>query len=224
MVTTNQTFGLTQDHLQNDANGLAVNSLAIEDLNKLQQAAKKQGIELTIASSFRSLERQALIWNNKFNGIRPVLDRQGNKVEMSQLTDWQKVEAILLYSALPGASRHHWGTDIDVYDTANIDKSYQLKLEPDEYEKGGPFYNLSKWLELNCERFNFYRPYLANNAAVAQELWHLSHKPTAKHFLQCLKNNKEQLIPILAQHQVQGLEVIKAHFSDIINHYVTSID
>lgn len=222
-VTTNQVFGITQDHLQNDANGFAVNSLVVEDLKNLKQAAKSEGIELTIASSFRNLERQTLIWNKKFNGERPVFDRQGNEVNMSNLNDWQKVQAILLYSALPGASRHHWGTDLDVFDTATIDANYQLQLEPAEYKKNGPFYTLSTWLESNAERFNFYRPYLATDAPVAQELWHISHKPTAKHFLQFLKHNNKQLLPFLAQYKVLGLEVIAEHFDDIIDNFVLNI-
>lgn len=222
-VTSDQVFGLTHDHLQDIADGCAINPLVLEDLQNMVTAAKSSGIELTIASSFRSLERQAMIWNRKFNGERPVFDRQGDQVNMQQLNDWQKVQAILLYSALPGASRHHWGTDIDVYDTATIDDEYQLQLEPSEYEINGPFYQLANWLSSNAERFNFYRPYLAKNAPVAQELWHLSHKPTSQHFLQSLKNNKDQLLPTLAQHQVQGLDVITEHFDYIIDNYVLNI-
>lgn len=222
-VTAKQTFGLTQDHLQTDANGFSVHSFVIEDMQNMQQAALSDGIKLTAASSFRSLERQAIIWNRKFDGERPVFDRAGKQVNMQTLSDWQKVQAILLYSALPGASRHHWGTDIDVYDIASIDENYQLQLEPSEYEKNGPFYNLSNWLESNAENFNFYRPYLSNNAPIAQELWHVSHKPTAQHFLNEFNNNKNALLPVLAQHNVHGLEVITENFDYIIDNYVLNI-
>ena len=30
------------------------------------------------------------------------------------------IETILLWSALPGGSRHHWGTDVDVFDAAAV--------------------------------------------------------------------------------------------------------
>ncbi len=44
------------------------------------------------------------------------------------------MQAILRWSALPGASRHHWGTDIDVYDRGcSSGAAYALQLtEADE--------------------------------------------------------------------------------------------
>ena len=68
------------------------------------------------ASSFRDFERQQLIWNCKFNGERKVHDDEGNLLDLALLDDWQKAQAILRWSALPGGSRHHWGTEIDIFD------------------------------------------------------------------------------------------------------------
>lgn len=87
-----------------------------EPFRALRAAAARDGFVLIPVSGFRNLARQAHIWNAKFRGHRPVHDRLGRELDPGQLGDEELVEAILVWSALPGASRHHWGTDIDVYD------------------------------------------------------------------------------------------------------------
>lgn len=190
----------------------------------MQAQAKNDGITLTIASSFRDFERQLMIWNNKYQGIRPVYDKQGDKVDIEELDEWQRVQAILLYSAMPGTSRHHWGTDIDVYDTATIDADYQLQLEPDEYELNGPFYHLSQWLSENCAKFNFYRPYLKDKGGVAPELWHLSHFAVAQAYQLDFKTNADKLLTLLADKKICGLAAIEQHFDYILQQYVYNVE
>ena len=80
----------------------------------------------------------------------------------------------MLYSALPGASRHHFGTDLDIYDTRPIDDDYQLQLTPDEYSTMAHLLSL-RWLEHNLEKYGFYRPYQEYKGGVAPEPWHISH-------------------------------------------------
>ena len=106
----------------------------------LQQSAVKHGFNLQPASSFRDFARQQLIWNGKFNGERKVHDDAGNALDLTNLDDWQKAQAILRWSALPGASRHHWGTEIDIFDPDLLPQGQSLQLEPWEYEKGGYFF------------------------------------------------------------------------------------
>ena len=50
--------------------------------------------------------------------------------------------AILVWSALPGASRHHWGTDLDVFDRAVQPPGEPLELLARHYEPGGRFERL----------------------------------------------------------------------------------
>jgi LAS superfamily LD-carboxypeptidase LdcB len=76
----------------------------------LREAAAADGIDLTIVSSFRDFARQEAIWNAKYRGERPLLDRQERELDAARLDVRERVDAILLWSALPGASRHHWGT------------------------------------------------------------------------------------------------------------------
>ena len=56
------------------------------------------------------------------------------------------MRAILHWSALPGASRHHWGTEIDVIDRAALLHGQLAQLVPDEYAADGVFAKLGLWL------------------------------------------------------------------------------
>ncbi len=154
----------------------------IEPFRQLRAAAAEAGLDLQIASGFRSYDRQLAIWNAKAGGRRPLLDSDGQPLDASQLSDEDKVLAILRWSALPGCSRHHWGTDMDVWDRAAVSETYPLQLLPGEYAPGGPFYRLSRWLEEHADAFGFYRPYARDGGGVAPEPWHLSYRPLASQF------------------------------------------
>jgi len=105
---------------------------------------------------------------------------------MAALSERDQVLAILRWSALPGASRHHWGSDMDIWDSAAVSDNYQLQLSPDEYAVGGPFYACTRWLDelISAGKTDFFRPYIQadNNRkadGVAAEPWHLSFRPLA---------------------------------------------
>ncbi len=145
----------------------------------MRAAALQEGIVLEPASSFRDFDRQCLIWNEKFRGERALLDRQGRPLDAAALSPAERAEAILCWSALPGASRHHWGTDLDVYDRAALAEGERPQLLPEEYAVGGPSARLDAWLAAHAARFGFFRPYGASRGGVAPEPWHISHAPTA---------------------------------------------
>jgi LAS superfamily LD-carboxypeptidase LdcB len=156
----------------------------VEPLKQLALAAQANSFCLRVASSYRNFERQLLIWNGKANGLRAVLDKDGEPLDIATLNDKEKVFAILRWSALPGGSRHHWGTDVDVYDASRIGINYSLQLTLAETQDDGPFAEFHQWLssELNSNARSFYRPYDNNgdnNDGVAPEPWHLSYAPVA---------------------------------------------
>ena len=155
--------------------------LVVEPLDALTLAAKKAGFTLAVASSYRNFERQLLIWNSKATGVRPVLDTNGIPLDITQLSNKEKIFAILHWSALPGASRHHWGTDVDVYDTSHISADYSLQLTVAETEGDGPFAEFHQWLseELKSNSHGFYRPYQHDIGGISPEPWHLSYAPVA---------------------------------------------
>lgn len=161
---------------------------AMEHLLRLAQRAHENGFELKVASSYRSFARQLLIWNNKARGLRPILDDQGIALDVEKLSAREKVFAILRWSALPGASRHHWGTDLDVYDGSRISADYSLQLTVAETEGDGPFAEFHKWLSKEVQRLDcgFYRPYAIDSGGIAPEPWHLSYAPLAHQYADAL--------------------------------------
>jgi len=184
-------IGQSQTHLitLNDGNQLHID---VEDsFTKLQKAAEKAGFSLQIASAFRSFEKQLKIWNDKAQAIRPVLDDHSQPIDILSLTESERIRAILRFSALPGASRHHWGTDFDYYDAAAVNPDYRLQLVPDEYGETGVFGGLAAWLDENMDRFGFFRPYASDRGGVHPERWHLSHTATAT---QCAQKLSVDLI------------------------------
>lgn len=189
--------GRTQQHLArwSDAAGeCLLHRAVIAPLRALRAHAAQAGIQLCVASGFRSFERQLDIWNAKARGERPVLDDCGRPCAWAQLNERERAHAILRWSALPGASRHHWGTDFDVWDLAAVARDYPLRLEPEEYGPHGPFHRLATWLDAHLgadldaplgAEGGFARPY-DGTTGVAAEPWHLSYLPLAAGFEQRL--------------------------------------
>lgn len=155
----------------------------------MKEHAALAGIELRLVSSWRSFDKQSQIWNKKVGGQAPLLDSNGQYLNVSNLSQTQIQKAILNWSALPGSSRHHWGTDFDIYD-ANAMDIQDVELIPSEYEPQGPMSQLGLWLEkwLNSENNpGFYRPYSSprpmETTGYNNEPWHLSFAPLSQHFL-----------------------------------------
>ncbi len=183
MLETEQLTGLSESHLVPVADGHRLQGDAARAFARLQHDAAAAGFELAIASSFRSFSRQLAIWNGKACGARPVHDDQGRPVTLAGLAPEEQVHAILRYSALPGTSRHHWGTDLDVFDAAALGPGAQVRLEPDEVAPGGVFDSLHCWLDERMaagRSHGFYRPYAVDRGGVAPERWHLSYAPLAR--------------------------------------------
>jgi LAS superfamily LD-carboxypeptidase LdcB len=160
---------------------------------QLQQRAKKEaGIELAIASGYRSYQRQLSLWNEKAQGKRTIWNADASRVfdvEREFKNDSSKLLfSILRWSAIPGAGRHHWGSDFDVYDLRPFkNTSNKLQLIPSEYAVGGILEELGKWLIQTLPQTSFYRPYASSidhASGVAPEPWHLSHREVVGEFAQ----------------------------------------
>jgi LAS superfamily LD-carboxypeptidase LdcB len=155
----------------------------------LQADGSAAGFDLAIASSYRSFERQCAIWNGKALGQRDVHDDSGAALQRNELNLEQWLHAILRFSALPGTSRHHWGSDLDVYDAAAVAADYQVQLTPQEVAPDGVFDPLHCWLDEQMaagQSHGFYRPYTDDRGGVAPERWHLSYAPVARPCETCL--------------------------------------
>jgi LAS superfamily LD-carboxypeptidase LdcB len=195
---------------------------AIAAVARLREAARTDGIDLEVVSGFRDFARQCAIWNGKFRGERPLLDREGRPLEALRLDEAERVEAILLWSALPGASRHHWGTDFDVIDRAAVPADYRPQLTQAEFAEGGPFASLNAWLDTHLARFGFFRPYTTDRGGVHPEPWHLSYAPLSVPALEAL--SLDVLYEAVEQSDLLGREHVLTRLPEIHARYVLAID
>ena len=150
--------------------------------DRLTKRAAAAGFDLRVASAFRDYDRQTEIINQKWTGARPVKDVVGLPLLRENVSDLAWLEAILRFSALPGTSRHHWGTDLDIWDAAAVCVDYQPALEPSEYEQDGVFAEMTFWLDALIsadDAEGFYKPYNTDYGGVAPEAWHISYRPVA---------------------------------------------
>jgi LAS superfamily LD-carboxypeptidase LdcB len=197
-----------------------LHAAAVEPFLAMRAAAARAGFDLVPASSFRDFERQRSIWNAKFRGERPTLDRRGRPVRMKTLDPGARIEAILCWSALPGASRHHWGTDVDVADGRIV--GHRPRLEADEYRRGGPFAPLTRWLSAHMRHFGFYRPYASRRPGVQPEPWHLSYAPVARGALAAMTTGL--LTSAISGNGVDGEVEILERLPEITKRYVLDVD
>ncbi len=167
-------------------------ALAFEEMAK---AAARDGIRLRVVSATRSFADQKRIWEAKWRA------RSGEP--QSRALD------ILKYSSMPGTSRHHWGTDLDINSLETSYFSSGRGLE--EY----------RWLSENASRFGFFQAYTrsANTDAggYQEEPWHWSYAPLADKMLRAylLWVDYEDLPPF------QGVET--ARELQIFDRYVRGV-
>ncbi len=181
-------MGLSDTHVVAFNQGVFLHPSVLEPWSKLQNEAQKEGFDLVVASGFRSFGRQLSIWNQKLSGKRRVCDERGQAIVITDLEPLAKVEALMQWSAVPGTSRHHWGTDMDIFDRSAIGDNYRLQLLPAEYEGDGPFAPMLIWLQdylQTASAPDFFFPYRYYQGGIMPEPWHLSYRPTAR---QCSQN------------------------------------
>ncbi len=159
----------------------------------MKKAAYQDGFDLKMVSSYRSYERQKAIWERKYikytqQGMKP-LDAMAKIIE---------------YSTIPGTSRHHWGTDMDIID--GYAKVTGDVLVPSKFEAGGPFEKFKLWLDENAQNFGFHLVYTDNyfRKGFKYEPWHYSYAPLSKPMLK--QYRKLNILKLLSQAEMEGSE------------------
>jgi len=166
---------------------------------KMKVAAAKDGFELKVVSSYRSFDRQLAIWNRKFE----INSKEG-------MDPLENIKKITEYSTIPGTSRHHWGTEIDLI-------SAQPKVDGDVllanlFEGEGPYAALKSWMDANANSYGFFLAYPKDSLrkGFQYEPWHYSYKPKSKYFL---KNYLTiDLKNIFLSHEILGKEIFDEKF------------
>lgn len=211
--------GRTRSHIrQYKTPRFAAHEAAAAAFFKMKQAAATEGISLHPVSAFRDFDAQARIWNLKFNGERPLYSPEGRELDRATLDPEELVHTILNWSALPGSSRHHWGSDIDVIDTAAMPEGYQVQLLPEETEPDGVFYNLHCWLDQHMNTFGFFRPYAHYQNGICPEPWHISYAPVSLPAMQGL--TLELLEKTIANSSISGREIVQRILPEIYETYI----
>ena len=200
----------------------ALHAQVVAPFLNLRHAALADGFDLVPHSGFRDFSRQLTIWNGKFSGEKPMYDASGQLIDVSRLKAQQRIEAILLWSALPGASRHHWGTDVDVVDAQATAPGYRVQLTTQEFAPGGPYAALAQWLEANAARFGFFRPFRGELSGVQPEPWHFSFAPIAENARRALR--PDVLHKAISAAPLLGKEQVLAQLDALHARYVTTID
>ncbi|MGI1999044.1 M15 family metallopeptidase [Shewanella frigidimarina] len=209
-------YGLDDRHLVSIGQFLLEQRTATAFL-QLQCAASVAGFDVQICSAYRPFDRQLSIWNAKATGQRPLLDQDSNPVEFTSLTPQELIDTILIWSALPGASRHHWGTDFDIYDANNISKQ-ALQLITAEYTADGPCAHLHKWLISHAADFGFYFPYQPDLSGVSPEPWHMSYFPVANELLE--QFSADEFAKVLSAAEISLKSPLIERLTELVNHYV----
>jgi LAS superfamily LD-carboxypeptidase LdcB len=139
---------------------------------RMAQAAREAGISLRIISATRNFKNQKRIWEAKWNGTRKVA---GQNLAEAISGGKQRALKILEYSSMPGTSRHHWGTDID------------LNALENSYFATGEGKRMYDWLLGHAHEFGFCQVYTelgeARPDGYHEEKWHWSYLPLAQQFL-----------------------------------------
>ncbi|PCI61438.1 MAG: D-alanyl-D-alanine carboxypeptidase [Gammaproteobacteria bacterium] len=214
--------GRSDQHIVWLTSTIGIHKQMLNAWKTMQKAALNDGILLKIVSGFRSFERQLMLWNNKYQQITAVKDHQNNPVDLNKLSAEERIKAILVYSALPAASRHHWGTDIDVYAPNLLSDGQKLQLEPWEYLANGPMAPLTLWLQENCSQYGFYFPYNKDRGGVAIEPWHLSYAPLSKIFTAQL--TEELLKGTLQNSSVAAREIVLKQLPFIYKNFIMNVN
>ena len=173
-------YGLGTPDLVEFQPGYFVDREIVDDLCALSNEAKANGFELRIESAYRSFEKQLSIWNRKARGELKLLNEKGEPMERPK-DEEELMYAILTWSALPGASRHHLGTDIDVVDGAACPEGYEVQLTP--VECSGMFAKFHAFLTSRMESgtsFGFSRVFIPGRGKIKPEGWHIAHLPTSR--------------------------------------------
>ncbi|MFO0360176.1 MAG: M15 family metallopeptidase [Flavobacteriales bacterium] len=146
-----------------DKKNIYLNKKAYKAFEEMSAAAAKEGIQIKIISATRTFEAQKAIWEKKW--VRS---------DYVKFPEQQRVKEIMKYSSMPGTSRHHWGTDIDIN---SLENSYFEKTEGKK---------LYQWMLANAASFGFYQTYTSKSGGrtgYEEEKWHWSYLPIAEPML-----------------------------------------
>ncbi len=141
-----------------------------ESFRRMYDAALTDGVKLVIVSATRNFNVQKSIWEAKWTGARLV--EGGENLAETTPDPKERALKILRYSSMPGTSRHHWGTDIDLNNLTN------------SFFDQGEGRKIYDWLTAHAAEYGFCQPYTEKGPdrpnGYNEERWHWSYIPVAE--------------------------------------------
>lgn len=149
--------------------GMYLRKECYQAFQKMADHARSEGVELMIISAMRNFDSQKRIWEAKWNGERLV---GGVRLDETIADPMTRALKILEYSSMPGSSRHHWGTDIDINALEN------------GYFVSGRGLEEYTWLQAHAAEYGFCQPYTSKNdsdrTGYEEEKWHWTYMPISQ--------------------------------------------
>lgn len=179
---------------------------AYEAFEQMYEAAKAAGFTLSIISATRNFWYQKGIWERKWTGVTKV---GGQNLTVSHPDPEKRALKILNYSSMPGTSRHHWGTDIDLNNLTN------------SYFESGNGAKLYAWLVDNAPKYGFCQPYTPKGDArphgYNEEKWHWSFFPIAQEYLRQYSDSVTyaHILGFKGSEVAEGIDVIEKYVRGI---------
>ena len=148
---------------------MPVHRLVFDAFKRMQAAASRDSINLKIVSAARSWTKQRSIWEARMQG-------HGYRGNLSREQKIVIIRRSLRYNSMPGISRHHWGTELDL---CSVDPAYF------ETARGRKIF---RWLSEHAGDYGFVQAYTApeidsSRTGFFSEPWHWSYAPLSKPIL-----------------------------------------
>ncbi len=180
--------------------GIYLRTEVLISFKALHEAAIDEGLEIKILSGTRSFSYQQSIWERKWAKPRYM--------------GWDALDKaldILTYSSMPGTSRHHWGTDID------------LNAFENEYFESGEGLEVYEFLNRCASTYGFQQVYTSKETSQSsrsgyeEEKWHWSYTPISIPMLNAYNG-------FISTEDIQGFQgASQADSVNIIRDYVNGI-
>lgn len=179
--------------------GLYLRADAQKDFILMAEAAARDGIKLSVISAFRSFDEQKSIWEAKWHRYQKEMSAGNEAISRK----------ILLFSSMPGTSRHHWGTEVDLNSLEN------------SYFEQGYGKKVLEWLNDNAHKYQFFRPYTPKGIerpyGYEEERWHWSYLPLARPMLVSWTNQ-------LSDYDIKGFTGSETALQvGMVKHYILGI-
>lgn len=169
-----------------------------------------RAVSALVRSHHRTLQGQSWIWLRKFQFRGRAFNRISEKAHLqcslggsrlwrpentrhrncwlNVLSKADRQREILVASAAPGLSRHHWGTDIDI-----------LGLNPLHFKEGYFFHGAWQWLDTHALDHGFFQPY-SNSRVLGghfEERWHWSYYPIGQAIWEYIRDDPRRFEEVL---------------------------